>query len=31
LGMNARKLAEEKYEWKKLVPKLEEIYLKHSL
>jgi sugar transferase (PEP-CTERM/EpsH1 system associated) len=31
LGMNARKLAVEKYEWKKLVPKLEEIYLKHSL
>ena len=31
LGMNARKLAEEKYEWKKLVPKLEEIYLQRSL
>ncbi|MBI4670058.1 MAG: glycosyltransferase [Chloroflexi bacterium] len=26
LGMNARQVAEEKYEWKKLVPKFEEIY-----
>lgn len=31
LGMNARRLAQERYDWRKLVPKFEEIYMEKSL
>ncbi len=30
LGRNARKLAEEKYDWEKLIPRFEELYLKNK-